>query len=99
MDFDPTTIVSIAVVIVGLFVVVWFFKVINRMAKRDAAKMTKKEIIQQRINQKATQSNVRSNSIGKVWAVFWILVLIGLFVLGVFAFREGIIDFDEIFHP
>ena len=59
MDFESTLIVSIAVIIVSLFVVVWFFKALNRMVKRDAAKMTKKDINQQRINQKATQSNVR----------------------------------------
>ncbi len=43
--------------------------------------------------------DVRESGIKKGWAIFWIIVLILLFLGTVFAFREGIISADGIFHP
>ena len=44
-------------------------------------------------------TEVRESGIKKGWAIFWIIVIVLFFVLGVIAYREGIIGSDEIFHP
>lgn len=100
MQFDPTIIGAIVVCLI----VIWVLgKAFLRMARRDGEKMTKKDMIQRKVDQLARGSDKeRWQAVGKSGCTAWSagclgkLVVLGIIIIVLLALFDAFIGNGEI---
>ena len=80
MNIDELAIV-VGVVVISLFFVAWIWRILNGMAKSDAKKMTKNDMIQREINKRAQKGTRSSSGRKKLKGCSYIILIILLILL------------------